>query len=404
MSIPVGSKATFKGYAELNPGDPEILTQGAIVLVTGYSAEEDKYSVELDGDDSVVDTLFSDEIEALPVEQPVVAEAPKARTRGAAKAAAAPAAPAPVAEPAKPAAAPKKAAAKAATAPAPATTAPAKPATVAKPAAAPAKATPAKPAEAPKAAAPAAAPAAPGKLVIMASIRGYVGEADHAVQSAKDLASRLGTLSEQEEETKFQLGGTLAFIKANSIFKTRGHETIEAFCEAEIGLKSRSCQYYIATYEALTVAGITEKEIEGIGFSKLRAVATVIDASNKTALIKKAKTMTRDDLVDHVKEVKQSKGAVNPTDPNAATFMKFKAFKMFEDQGQLVDRAVTEAKSRFQVESFSEALFHIVSEWMQAQDMDIPVEAAVANLNARYGLDIVLDGDEEAPETEQVKA
>lgn len=392
MSIPVGTKVKFIGYAELQPGDPEILTADTLVIITGYSAEEDKYSVEVDGDESIVDTVFSDEIEELPVEEaPVEAKPARTRAKPAAKAEAAPA-PAPAAKaPVKAAKAPAKAEAKPA----------AKPAAVPADAGTAGPAAMAKSAKAPKAEAEAKKSPA---LVILSSIRDYVGEAEHAVQSAKDLAARLGTLSEQEEETKFALGGTLAFIKANGIFRDRGHETIEAFCEAEVGLKSRSCQYYIATYEALTQAGITEKEIEGIGHSKLRALTGVIDAGNKSALLKKAKAMTRDDFVDHVKELKQSKGKVSPTDPNAATFMKFKAFKMFEDQGQLLDRAVNDAKARFSVESFAEALFHIAAEWMQAQEVDVSLDVALETLNARYGTDFSLEGEDEGTEVDTAAA
>lgn len=392
----IGARVIFNGYGELEEGQQEILTEGNVLVVTGYSAETENYMVEDAEDANIVDNVFEEELTEAPAEEeaaPAPAEKPK-RSRAAKPAAAKPAAD--KATEAAQAKAPAKTTAKGkgkgkttkpATKPAAAETAPA---------------TEAAAAEAPKTTTRTATkPETTGGLVVMSAIADYVGDHETAIASASTLASAINERTEQLEQSKFQLGGVLLYIKQEEAYTEAGFESINAFCEERLGLKDRSCETYMQVYSALTAAGVTEKEIEGIGISKLRTVAGIIDKGNRRSLIAKAKKSSRDDLVEHVKEIR--KGTTSATDPNATTYKKLPALKLPEDQATLVEAGLDEAMKRFSTESMAVALYHIVSEWMQGQEAEVGVDDALAAFNARYGTDFGFAEDDDT-ETEQQAA
>lgn len=390
MAITVGGQARFKGYTELEEGQEELLTAGEVVEVLAQDPDDGSFTVRSVANPDRADNVFDDELDEVAV---AAEEAPKRRTRAAA-------APAPVAEPAAaPVAAKGKGKAKPAVTAAPAAepvavlpTAKGKP--KAKPAAA------AKPAPAPK-----PVKEAP-KMVVIETIKDMVGTAETALASAKQIAQTLNDLREQEEQTVFSLGGLLVYIRDNEAYKIEGYADMPAYLEAELGMKERSGQYYMRLYSELTDAGVTVKQIEGIGWTKLRALLGSINADNKVQLLAKAKKMTRDELVDHMKEVKAKVGKSSATDENASKMTKFPAFKLFSDQASAFEAAVNAAKTAYNVDNMAEALFYAMNDWSQDHNVDLPLEAALAALNARYGTDFSLDdnADEEADDEQSQAA
>lgn len=378
MAIKVGDKARFTAYEALQEGQDEILIAGEEVMVVAYDEENGSFTVTAVDDDSRSDALFPEEMEE------IVEEAkPARRTRAAAKpeAEAAPAAkPAPkaAAKAAKPAAAPKAE-----------TKAAAKPA-----AKAAAKAE--KPQAEKPAAEKAAAPAPAKTFIAIESIEDMVGSHETALASAKEYAEQLAEIRDREEETLFNLGGLLSYINSEKAYQQLGYQDFASYAEQEVGLKKRSAEYYIKVYTDLTGAGVTLKDIEGIGWTKLRALTGAIDKSNKKELLKKAKTTKRDDLVEYMKEYKANTGKASPTTA-APEFIKFQAFKLFKDQGQSLESIIEQAKKTYEVDIMAEAIFYMAMDWMQSQDGDVSLEDALATLNARYGTSY---GEEE----EQVEA
>lgn len=360
--IPVDTLVVFKGYSEVPEGEEEILTADQVLRITSYSAENDCYAVVAVDDDTVVDTVFEEEISEHVAEEEVE-EAPKATRKTRTKA--------------KPAATAKP---KAET----------KTETKAKPAA---KATAkAKAAEKAETKAPAKAKAKPAEkeaaLVVIGDIKDMVTSHEQALQSAAELAEAIAERTEALEQSKFSLGGVLCYIKAENVFEEEGFESIEAYCVERLKLRDRSCQTYMQVYTSLTSAGVTEKEIEGIGISKLRTIASVVDKSNKRNLIAKARKTSRDDLVEHVKEIRKGKASV--TDPEAAKFKKLPALKLFVDQAETVEAGLEEAMKVYSTESMAEALHYVMTDWMASQEAEVPLADALEALNARYGTDYEL--------------
>lgn len=362
--IPIGTEVLFKGYTELEEGQMEILKKNQRVRVTGYSAETENYLVEAVDNDEAVDNVFEEELKAAPQQKAAEEKAPAKSRRTRKTTAKAKAEAEPEVE-----AAPKKTTTRKTKAKTPATKAKA----------------PAKAQTAPKAKTETKA----GGIVVMSAIKDFVGDHETAITAASELAEAITERTEQLEQSKFALGGVLCYIKAENIFEEEGFESIEAFCTEKLGLKDRSCQTYMQVYTSLTEAGVTEKEIEGIGISKLRTVAGVIEKGNKRNLLAMAKKKSRDDLVDHVKEIRKGKTSAN--DPNAAQFEKLPAMKFFADQAEVVKSGLAEAMKSFNTDSQAEALYHIVTEWMQAQEGEVAVEDALDTFNTRYGTDFALE-------------
>ena len=245
-----------------------------------------------------------------------------------------------------------------------------------------------------------------GKTVaVLPMVKDMVAERETAIASAKKLAEQLAAVGEQEnelreqsEEAKLMLGGTLLWIKQNDAYKDEGFETFDEFCEGTLGLKPRACHYYIRTHETCLEAGITEAQIKGIGFTKLRELIGVVTKENKKDLLASAREMKRDDFAAHVREVK--KGKASPSDPNATKFVKFPAFRVFDDRAEVLNTAIDAAKKTFSVDNMSDALVNIASEWLGSQDADVSLEDALAALNARYGTNYTVDDEDDFDEDE----
>lgn len=378
MAIKVGDKAIFKGYSDLQEGQDPILIEGEEVDVLAYDEEHQSYTVTAVSDAERSDSLFADEMTEVATQEEAK---PARRTR----AAASNDAPAEASEEAKPAAKAKAAAPK-----------------KADKAAAPAKETKATAKGAAKEEAKTAAAATPSKAItIIPSLEDRVGSHETALASAKEYAQNLSELKEKEEETIFLLGGLLAYIQSEKAYSVLGYEDFATYAEAEVGLKKRSAEYYARVYTDLTEAGVTVKDIEGIGWTKLRSLIGVIDKKNKSALLTKAKKMSRDDLADHMKEIKAKTGKASATS-DAPAYMKFAAFRLHADQGATLETVINQAKEHFNTDNMAEAIFFMATDWSQAQDGDIPLESALAALNAKYGTAFEVEAEapaqaEEAP-------
>jgi hypothetical protein len=150
---------------------------------------------------------------------------------------------------------------------------------------------------------------------------------------------------------------------------------------------------------------VTEKQIEGLGWTKLREVARGITKGNKVAMLKAAKTKTRDALKEYMDDVvvAAKTGKASPS-ADATPRMKFAGFQLFQDQGAALETIIENAKKAFEVDNMGEALMHAMSEWAQDREADIPADIALDAYNARYGTEFELDdGQEAAPEPVKAK-
>jgi hypothetical protein len=207
-----------------------------------------------------------------------------------------------------------------------------------------------------------------------------LGSAKKAIEEAGDLISAAEALMNRAEATDFTLGGVLAKIEETAAFEAItekdgsprygiGHVGFGNFCEAHLGLKYRKATYLIKNYAVCVRLGITEAQIKGIGWSKLKEAVGVLSADNFAEILQEAKDTSYDEFAKAMKERKVATGNVHGN--TTATLTTF-TFKVFNDKAAAIKEALLAAKAALGAEgddmaTMSAAFDHIVTEWMQYQ-------------------------------------
>lgn len=212
--------------------------------------------------------------------------------------------------------------------------------------------------------------AARPELKITAGVQEEIGEdGSDAITAAKRLV-------ESAERTYYTLGGVLAYIDRNKTYETfkvkgefpyQGREGFEAFCSEHIGVEYRKARYLIAIYEAFTNAGLTEKKIGGIGWSKAKELVAILQAEPDKVdqWVDKAKASGIPALKEAVKARMVKLGAKQHGNSGSKLFTC--RFSVHQDEGAVVTEALALAKEQIETESDNEAFAHIMKEWISYQ-------------------------------------
>lgn len=230
----------------------------------------------------------------------------------------------------------------------------------------------AKPAKAPK---PEPEPMAPVKLVGSAKTI--------AAEYNGDLVKAALILTERAESTDYTLGGVLAKIHETAAFEGildaegqpkygTGHAGYGKFTELHLGMKYRKATYLEGIYTTCVRLGITEKQIAGIGWSKLKESLSSLTEENKDEILAEAKALPFDQFKAAMKKRVVNGGGKVHGNTNTADLTTF-TFKLHNDKGQVLVEALDKAKTALGIEGTdvftqSQALDHIVSEWLSMKD------------------------------------
>lgn len=169
-------------------------------------------------------------------------------------------------------------------------------------------------------------------------------------------------LMENIDQNYFELGGLLAAIQENQWYEEGGHENLRVFVETELGTPYRKAMYLINIYNHIVDSGIPYEKIKGIGWTKLKEIAGIMDADNVDDLVSKAKNMNTLQLIEEVKAMgvegkeEMGTGESNP--------IKSKVFKLHTDQREVIEEALEDAKLKCNTEHDAVALEHICMEYM----------------------------------------
>lgn len=201
-----------------------------------------------------------------------------------------------------------------------------------------------------------------------------------AIEDSSDLITAAESLMNRAEATDFTLGGVLAKIEETAAFESLkakdgtpkygvGHVGFGNFCEAHLGLKYRKAQYLIGNYTTCVRLGITEKQIAGIGWSKLKEAVGLMTADNFEEILQLAKDTPFGEFASEMKTRKIATGNVHGN--TQATLTTF-TFKLFNDKAEAIKEALKAAqavlgKENDDMASLSAAFEHIVTEWVQFQ-------------------------------------
>jgi len=363
QSIPTGTKGTFSGYADEDVEGPLTGNVGIELEVTGFDDEDSTYNVKATIDDEEVeDSLYDDEFEVVEAGG-TKGKAKKKTAKKAAKKAT------------------KKTAAKKAATKAPAQGQKAKATkTAAKKTAAKkatkktAKKAAKKTAKVKKTEEVKELPAFKKTTTVASTLKEYDGD---ACAAAYDWA-------EEAEKTNFVLGGLLAYIKRNDEHTKvedaeypKGLKGFNEFVMDYLNVNKVRAHWLVRIYETFSQLGVTEKQIETVGWTKARELLPLGDLlteKNVDEWLEKAGAGTTDELHEEVKKKLVKSGA--KTHGNKKTNEQVnRKFVFFDHQAEVVDGIIARKKEELDDATKgdypdSAALYAILTEYADLTDQE----------------------------------
>ena len=115
-----------------------------------------------------------------------------------------------------------------------------------------------------------------------------------------DAIKRLLELEEQHEKTFFEIGGVLSAIKKNKWFDE--FATLDEWVEKKTALSRSSARALIQIYDAIVKSGVELAKVKHLEWTKLRAIAGVLDGENADHWIEMASSHSRAKIKTLVQE------------------------------------------------------------------------------------------------------
>ncbi len=214
-----------------------------------------------------------------------------------------------------------------------------------------------------------------------------------ALLAAKSLINRV-------DETYYTLGGVLAFIKDEGIYKSIGYDGKRGFadyCSAELGTEYRKAQYLIGLFEKVQAAGLNEKRLGEIGWSKASQIIRVGNVSLEKlsedfdGLVDFAKEHTRDELISHIKTTYEGIESRTPrTNTGEQVAVSTFVFKLAADAASAAERALGAAKNLAGSDDLSEAFKYICDDWsMMTEGTTMDLATAISVIEHRFKVRLV---------------
>jgi hypothetical protein len=162
-------------------------------------------------------------------------------------------------------------------------------------------------------------------------------------------------ITDDREYGTFKLGGILARMQENAWF--HGCENLRSYIEQVLDLNYRRAMYYVQIYKGLIESGVQWTDVNDVGWTKLKEIVPILSPKNVgkwAALAKKSTVLKLHELV--VAEVAKRKG-LDVEDQK--TGVSTKTFKLHSDQREVVDAAISKAKTLSNTEFDAAALEYI---------------------------------------------
>ncbi len=166
--------------------------------------------------------------------------------------------------------------------------------------------------------------------------------------------------------TYFRLGGVLSVIKAGNFIGD--HESFRKKVEAEFDMGYRKADYLIEIYENIVASGVKWKQIQSIGWSKMKEISHLITPENVEEWVEKVQTMNRDTLIKEVKLLNAEDGEELSSKLSkmgkAESTVSTMSFKVHNDQKETISEALTKAKEDLGTEAATVALEGICLDYL----------------------------------------
>lgn len=230
-------------------------------------------------------------------------------------------------------------------------------------------------------------------------------EAQDALDAAKALA-------QQAEEAFFSLGGVLSHVHEKDLHKGilgedgepkyDGKQGFADYAFNELNVNYRKAMHLITIYRKFRELGLDETRAIQIGWTKLREMVGVMTDDNADELLTYGTEHTRDEIIDFVK-VSYVNASDEKTPKAKKTLMKF---NLFEANAEIVRSAIDSAMEQGGVSTPEQALALICAEWGQLTgNIEVPLPEAIEALELRHNVQIgVREGADRVTDGETVDA
>jgi len=192
----------------------------------------------------------------------------------------------------------------------------------------------------------------------------------HEVENLKEEKAfkLIPQLLDSSAQSDFKLGGVLSIIQREGWYGDRGYENFRAYVEAECGLNYRKAMYLIAIYNSLVESGVKWESVKGLGWTKLKELASIVTVDNVDEWVAIASEMTVLQLQEYIKS--KSAGAAPGTgETKAKAQAEAKktmtvTFKVHADQKETIKAALAKAKHESGTDVDTVALEHICLDFL----------------------------------------
>lgn len=188
-------------------------------------------------------------------------------------------------------------------------------------------------------------------------VKEEVVEVDLIVQTAKEIGSLdreaafeiVPSLIESVDFSYFKLGGVLSTIKENGWWEGESGK-FKDFIQDNFGIHYRKAQYLINIYDDLVEADIPWNKVSGLGWTKLKELASILNPDNVDEWVELANKLTTLNLKAAVKAFKAGELSTDgTTDPDTAGVSTI-TFTVHPDQKETIKQAIEQALEEAQTE------------------------------------------------------
>ena len=183
------------------------------------------------------------------------------------------------------------------------------------------------------------------------------------------------TIVGSAEKLDYTLGGVLSHIKREELFTkisdSKGNRVypdgikgFNLYVSEDLGINERKADYLVGIYEKLHGL-ITEDQLEGLGWSKLKEVVRMgLDKDNVEEILDLARNKSIAELQEEVKTRKIESGEKLHGNTSTVELTSFK-FSIFQDQGEMVKGALESCKEELGADTTdSQAFAHIAQHYL----------------------------------------
>ena len=178
-----------------------------------------------------------------------------------------------------------------------------------------------------------------------------------------DARARLLELEEDQEKTFFEIGGILSAIQKHKWFDPC--RSLDEWVKKNTAIKRSRAWAWIKIYDAIVKSGLTWAKVKHLGWTKLNAIAGVLDGENADHWIETASNLSRAEIKKLVQKHLARSVAQKLRESMPLPAKTFKFHLHDERQVETVDAAIDSAKTVKGLPDDSSALAYICVIYMR---------------------------------------